>query len=128
MIEFAISVAPATDQLLIGFLDPLTQGSCFDSLQFQVFVEGNLEVDETFFNAADADAFFDDQLLTISSLGGSLVGDLDLKFQFDLTASTAGDGYFTNFVVGTVPIPATVWLFGSGLLGLVGMAGRRKTA
>ena len=29
--------------------------------------------------------------------------------------------------VATVPLPAAVWLFGSGLLGLIGMA-RRKTA
>jgi hypothetical protein len=30
--------------------------------------------------------------------------------------------------VSTVPIPAAVWLFGSGLLGLVGIARRKKTA
>jgi len=29
-------------------------------------------------------------------------------------------------VVSTVPIPAAVWLFGSGLLGLVGVARRKK--
>ncbi len=36
---------------------------------------------------------------------------------------------FTNveFTASAVPIPAAVWLFGSGLIGLVGMA-RRKTA
>ena len=28
----------------------------------------------------------------------------------------------------TVPIPAAVWLFGSGLLGLIGMARRKKAA
>jgi hypothetical protein len=30
--------------------------------------------------------------------------------------------------VSTVPVPAAVWLFGSGLLGLIGVARRKKTA
>lgn len=33
-----------------------------------------------------------------------------------------------NGVVSAVPVPAAVWLFGSGLLGLVGVARRRKQA
>lgn len=33
-----------------------------------------------------------------------------------------------DFNVAPVPIPAAVWLFGSGLLGLVGIARRKKTA
>ena len=36
-----------------------------------------------------------------------------------------GDPVFTAVVV---PVPPAVWLFGSGLLGLVGIARRRKTA
>ena len=31
-----------------------------------------------------------------------------------------------ELIVSTIPIPASVWLFGSGLLGLVGMARRKK--
>lgn len=31
-------------------------------------------------------------------------------------------------LVGAVPVPAAVWLFGSGLIGLVGIAARRKRA
>jgi hypothetical protein len=30
--------------------------------------------------------------------------------------------------VGAVPVPAAVWLFGSGLIGLVGIARRKKAA
>lgn len=35
-------------------------------------------------------------------------------------------GFNANFNVNAVPVPAAVWLFGSGLLGLVGMARRKK--
>jgi len=49
---------------------------------------------------------------------------------------TIVDGVFTdpNFTltmtatpVSAVPVPAAVWLFGSGLLGMVGIARRRKS-
>ena len=33
-----------------------------------------------------------------------------------------------NVTVSAIPVPAAVWLFGSGLLGLVGVARRRKSA
>ena len=33
---------------------------------------------------------------------------------------------FDNFSVALVPVPAAVWLFGSGLIGLVGVARRKK--
>jgi len=35
---------------------------------------------------------------------------------------------FDNIVVSTVPIPPAAWLFGSGLLGLIGVARRKKAA
>ncbi len=38
-----------------------------------------------------------------------------------------GDGTFTNPGAAVVPVPAAAWLFGSGLLGLVGVA-RRKAS
>jgi hypothetical protein len=31
-----------------------------------------------------------------------------------------------NFGVSAVPIPATVWLFGSGLIGLIGLGRKKK--
>ncbi len=36
--------------------------------------------------------------------------------------------FFASEVVNPVPIPAAVWLFGSGLIGLIGYSKRRKTA
>ena len=33
-----------------------------------------------------------------------------------------------NFTIDSVPLPAAVWLFGSGLLGLIGIARRKKLA
>jgi hypothetical protein len=60
----------------------------------------------------------------------NLVGGYDTMsviVAFGLTTQT-GVG-FSGFVEQTpVPIPAAVWLFGSGLLGLVGVARRKKAA
>ena len=40
--------------------------------------------------------------------------------------STGPDPFNGSDFVGAVPVPAAVWLFGSGLLGLVGIARRRR--
>jgi hypothetical protein len=87
-------------------------------------------------------------------LDGNLVGTSSLAMNFndliDQTISIAGVAFdsaiidYTTpagdpiqlarlidnivFDVAVVPIPASVWLFGSGLLGLVGMARRKKAA
>jgi len=42
---------------------------------------------------------------------------------FDITSI-----HVDNIDTGVIPVPAAVWLFGSGLLGLVGVARRRKKA
>lgn len=48
---------------------------------------------------------------------------------FDLTGTGLGpiSGQFAAYSPSAVPVPAAVWLFGSGLLGLIGVA-RRKMA
>jgi hypothetical protein len=50
-----------------------------------------------------------------------------LEFPNIPTSGTAGF-FGPNFKVESVPVPAAVWLFGSGLLGLVGVARKRKAA
>jgi hypothetical protein len=50
------------------------------------------------------------------------------KLQISWTNSLAGAGFDTEAVFNPVPLPAAVWLFGSGLLGLIGMARRKKAA
>ncbi len=83
--------------------------------------------------------------IPMSPDGGTLVAQIlndngDNTFDYLMTWShlvTAVDdptGAFTNFpafwrlegAATVVPVPAAVWLFGSGLLGLIGMARRKK--
>ena len=47
-----------------------------------------------------------------------------------LQASNTGvtDFYFDNFRLTAVPVPGALWLFGSGLLGLIGISRRKKAA
>lgn len=64
----------------------------------------------------------------------------DIGFLFECTIGTTTscsggqqdnasvNGNPGTWTVSTVPIPAAVWLFGSGLLGLVGLARRKTTA
>ena len=54
------------------------------------------------------DYFFRDGILTDVVLDDSYVIDLSL-----------------TGVVSTIPVPAAIWLFGSGLIGLIGLAGRK---
>ena len=67
------------------------------------------------------DAFFE-ALRSVALGPGSYTIDLEQ------TAGAAGGAYF-NMSAGTVvPLPTAVWLFGSGLLGLIGIARRKQAA
>ena len=60
-----------------------------------------------------------------------LVGD-NLSFGFVATATgNNGSGIFYDNIVfaevSPIPVPAAVWLFGSGLIGLIGIARRKKS-
>jgi hypothetical protein len=55
--------------------------------------------------------------------------DLETSF-FECCGNSFKDQLFSSGsispVASSIPIPASVWLFGSGLLGLVGVARRKK--
>jgi len=70
--------------------------------------------------------------------GGDLASDYGTSGGIILTQSGFSDGFTLDFNNGpfagvadigvVVPVPAALWLFGSGLLGLTGIAARRRSA
>jgi len=48
-------------------------------------------------------------------------------FSISLDIGNAGSLHLVSIAPSSVPVPAAVWLFGSGLLGLIGVARRNKT-
>ena len=66
------------------------------------------------------------------AVGGAILAD-GYALQDGVRGNAMADGAFPTFnanfdFVAPVPVPAAVWLFGSGLLGLVGVARRKKAA
>ena len=119
--------------LIFGFMNPVITGNGFDSMTFQIYQENNLVVDELFGDALSASSFFNDQTLNLGDWTQGLFSDLDLLFLIDFDISTEGDGFLfdvaygnSSIGAGVVPVPAAVWLFGSGFIALLGFARRRK--
>ena len=94
----------------------------------------------------DGDSFFDDASGATPTLSWSELVSLGLSAPYSgqvgvevtyIGSSFNGDGLSIDFIPESVdyafadltiiPIPAAVWLFGSGLIGLVGIARRKRT-
>ena len=132
-----ISTAGDTVTSGSGFFDLLTSSSNpgwgleldFSSASIAYIVGGGIEI--AIFGASVANTGNQDLPF------GLVMGDT-VTFTFSSTNfTTESDGSnltgFTASATGNatgslVPVPAAIWLFGSGLLGLVGMARRKKAA
>lgn len=72
------------------------------------------------------DSFFDTavgyETISLSSING-ISG-----FSLFSTQQIEGNAALDNVVVSTIPVPAAAWLFGSGLIGLIGVARRKSQA
>jgi hypothetical protein len=114
----SVFVTVATDiSIAAGAPDPTVSGN-------------NLDHDITFSLKSTSTALATDALPTNIDLNDfdSVTGAFS---SFSLANGPAGDPIFYSIdtlTLRAVPIPAAVWLFGSGLLGLVGIARHKKAA
>jgi len=81
--------------------------------------DGNVLIANTFTGASFSSG-------TVDGIRLSSAPQQNQSFHNWLTTTSTTPVIF-DFSSAAVPIPAAVWLFGSGLLGLVGMARRKKT-
>jgi len=100
-------------------------GGGFDSLRLRITEEGSLVLDQSFANAALAQAFFIDHVLTLGAIAAGVTGTLDLTINLDLTLSHPGDGFSATVFVGNsvIPEPRVIALI---LIGLIGLAVCRR--
>jgi hypothetical protein len=66
--------------------------------------------------------------IDMSAIMSSIVVKDSFGNVIPFSLSTASGAALFDDLAATVPIPAAIWLFGSGLLGLVGVSRRKKTA
>jgi len=93
----------------------------FTSPQTNLFVIGGWQLDLSSLNIVDQTA----SILTMEGTGVlSGTGFEDTNAIWTFSAQNTGSSY--SMMISAVPLPAAVWLFGSGLIGLIAIS-RRKT-
>ncbi|MGB5718875.1 MAG: VPLPA-CTERM sorting domain-containing protein [Gammaproteobacteria bacterium] len=102
-----------------------------DNQGLDILVNGNSTGQTNTGNHTQAPDASADNAFTLSGLDGLIAGINIIEFEWvNIPFTSANPTHvrveFSGYSV--VPVPAAVWLFGSGLLGLVGMARRKKAA
>ena len=118
---------------LLGYnpADPLWTAS-FNEMVWEIIDPGAAS-DGSLWWAEYANRVYDEASgLTLSDVFDSAVAaGLDpnydySEFMFILDSDQAPNMLVFGSAISSVPVPAAVWLFGSGLIGLVGVAARKK--
>ncbi|WP_206609541.1 VPLPA-CTERM sorting domain-containing protein [Thiohalobacter thiocyanaticus] len=140
-LEGTVASAAPANPFGLSVNDIITASGVYDDTTIDIngdidFSTGtnNMEIQVGSYNFTDADDALGGGTMTLS--GGSFVGLSYLAGTlpgFNSTVSTfasldgtiGGSWDVNSFQTTVVPVPAAVWLFGSGLLGLVGIARRR---
>lgn len=118
---------PSTAVIGSAVSNGLVAAGSLASNGFDIFIEGldfdlssgtyylGISVPNFFVGVASGDSGFGSGLKQFSS-STNIVEDRDEHMVFSIEGA-----------VSNVPVPASVWLFGSGLFGLIGVARRKKT-
>ena len=119
------SVNVATDLLFtVDLLDNKSLGKGFDSATFQISENGTVLENHLFTDLASAQAFFSDNPINLTLLAGLNI--IPLSFSEMISG---GDGFAFDYAAISpiiTPLPTTLPLFASGLVGLVLLGWRRK--
>jgi len=112
------SAIPATDGLNTIFINP--DGGIPAHTVSYTINQGPAPIAMTTWNYADG-------VLTDDGIGGSpLTGGPFPGFNINLDIGSGNSLTLTSVTTSVVPIPAAAWLFGSGLIALIGLARRKK--
>lgn len=104
-----------------GGLDACGNATCVDSTYQVTLINGATIIDSFMFNAADDTAAF------IGVWSDALFDKLEIReIVGDDDNELYGQFYTGDTVLSPVPLPAGVWLFVSGIIGLIGLARHKK--
>jgi hypothetical protein len=133
--------ADGLQQVTVGFLNPESLGSGFDSLRLRANLGLETVLDVSFDELNDALAYFDDRVLDLGDSPDPCFespgfGRRDfcfftpLELIFDWTGSEAGAGFGVDVIVGVTPVPepSTALLFAIGLAVMAARARQRRGA